>query len=130
MFSFFKKKKKPVTLLDKFILTIYGDPPPQMTANLEESIELAYKDLLKQVISKNEIAIVTVPLYAGKIPYSTNDLALSVAMNFFKRPEFKSLLSNIQLDARKIAKTWFLQNKLNKYLEESFDYTLNKLYNQ
>lgn len=128
MFNFLKKKKNPITALDKFILTIYGDPPPAKTANLNESIEIAFRDILKQTIIKSEISKIATPLYTGKIPYSTNDLALSIALNFFKRPELKSRLSNIQFDARKNVKLWLQQNLINKYLAESFEYTLNKIF--
>jgi len=129
MFNFLKKKNAPLSLLDKFILTAYGDPPPKKTAILEEAVDIAYKNLLKQLISKDEILKIAEPLFKGKIPYSTNDLAVSVALNFFKRPELKLLLSNIQNDARKNIHLWLQKNQLNRYLAESFEYSLNKIFN-
>jgi len=129
MLDFLKGGKKTKSLLDQFILIVYGDPPPLKTAVPEMAIEIAYSDLLKQIINKNEISKVTYSLYKGKIPYSTNDLALSVALNFFKRSELIPLLKNVQIEARKIKDDWMQQNKVNKYLGESFDYTLKKLFN-
>ncbi|MCI0561097.1 MAG: hypothetical protein MN733_21640, partial [Nitrososphaera sp.] len=68
MFGFFKKK--PGNALDAFIFAVYGNPPPPKTAKLDEAIELAYEQLLMQVISRQEVAKLATDLNAGPIPYS------------------------------------------------------------
>lgn len=45
------------------------------------------------------------------MPYSTHDLALSVALNFFKRPEQIDHLKVTQLGARLLAIQWTTEKK-------------------
>ena len=81
----FSKKKKPQNALDEYIFAVYGNPPPAKRANLEQAITLA-SELLMGIVPEQDVRTHAVALEAGPIPYSTHDLAISVALNFFKEP--------------------------------------------
>jgi hypothetical protein len=122
------KKKEPSTLMDQIIVAIYGDPPPKRSADLNTAIQLAYQELLVEVISKDEVTKIANALYDGPMPYSTHDLALSVALNFFKRPKQIEHLRDAQLTARLLALQWTKERKVVRPLPQSFEDTLYKLY--
>ena len=82
------KKKKTKTPLDSFITAVYGDPLPQKRANVSEATRLASEELLMGNIDSSEVTQLAEDLASGPIPYSTQDLALSVALNFFQQPKY------------------------------------------
>ena len=127
MFGLFGKKK-PETAMDVFIKTLYGDPPPPKRANLQEAIRLADENLLMGLVPNEQISSIAAQLNNGPIPYSTHDLAVSVALNFFKRAELNQILSSAQLMARLSVMEWLSENKLAPLLVQSFEDTLYKLY--
>lgn len=67
-------------------------------------------------------------LASGPIPYSTHDLALSVALTFFKRPEYMEQLSMAQLLARMKMVEWLQAGLVVPVLVKSFEEVLYKLY--
>ncbi|MFM9991279.1 MAG: hypothetical protein ACKVOY_07560 [Burkholderiaceae bacterium] len=113
--------------MDQFIKAMYGDPPPTKRANLSIAIDLAVELLMGQVPEK-EISILGTKLDSGPIPYSTHDLALSIALNFFKDPQYLPTLGAAQLMARMTMLEWFQDNKVAPLLVRSFEDTLYKLY--
>ena len=127
MFGFFRKKKA-TTALDEFIFAIYGNPAPPKRASVEEAIRLASEDLLMGNVQESEIRSVAEDLNAGPIPYSTHDLALSIALNFFKRPEYMPRLQMAQLFARLKMGKWLEAGFVAPMLVESFENVLYKLY--
>jgi len=127
MFGFFKKKK-PTNALEAFIFAVYGNPPPPKTAKLDEAIQITHEELLMGVVSREEVAKLATDLNAGPIPYSTHDLALSVALNFFKQPDLVPRLRGAQLVARFKAVDWMSQKKVVPPLVQSFEDVLYKLY--
>lgn len=126
MFGIFKKK--PANALDAFIRSVYGNPPPPKTANIKDAIDIAHGELLMDVISKEDIAVKAAELYSGPIPYSTHDLALSVALHFFKQPNLVPELSTPQLMARMKVLEWAQERKVVVPLAQSFEAILYKLY--
>src|SRR5436305_129912 len=124
----FSKKRKPVTALDKFIFAVYGNPPPPKQANVEEAISLASNELLLGIVKHEEIRRHALALAANPIPYSTHDLALSVALNFFQQAEYAPRLRNAQLAARTQNILWLKDGLVVRALAESFEDTLYKLY--
>jgi hypothetical protein len=129
MFGFFKKQK-PANALDAFIFAVYGNPPPPKRADLEQAISLA-SELLMGAVAEQELRSHAIALNDGPIPYSTHDLALSVALNFFKQPEYIPHLFDAQLLARMTAPQWFQGGLVVRPLAESFEevlYTRYKLY--
>ena len=127
MFGSLFGKKKPETAMDVFIRSIYGDPPPPKRAVLSEAIDLA-NELLMGEVSEQDIIIQATQLNSGPIPYSTHDLALSVALSFFKKPELIPRLGSAQLMARMSMLEWFDEKKVAPILVKSFEDTLYKLY--
>jgi len=119
--------KKPETAMDRFIKSIYGDPPPAKSANLSEAIDLAGELLMGEVPEK-EISIVGTKLDSGPIPYSTHDLALSIALNFFKDPQYMPNLGTAQMMARMTMLEWLDEDKVVPVLVKSFEDTLYNLY--
>ncbi|KXW55375.1 hypothetical protein [Ferrovum sp. PN-J185] len=125
MFGFGSKKQE--SAMDQFIKAIYGDPPPAKRANLSAAIDLA-GELLMGEVSEKEISIIGTKLESGPIPYSTHDLALSIALNFFKDPQYLPKLGMAQMMARMTMLEWFQENKVAPLLVKSFEDTLYKLY--
>lgn len=80
------------------------------------------------VIDESKVRHQVLELNEGPIPYSTHDLAISTALNFFKRPEYIPLLFNAQILARAKALDWFQKGLAAKFLVLSFENVLYKLY--
>ncbi|HEY0432538.1 MAG TPA: hypothetical protein VGC95_01625 [Chitinophagaceae bacterium] len=127
MFGFLRKKK-PATALDEFIFAVYGNPPPLKRANLQEAIRLASDELLMRSVEESDIRNVAEGLNAGPVPYSTHDLALSVALSFYKRPEFMPILQLGQMSARMKVLEWLKAGLVVPILVKSFEDIVYKLY--
>ena len=127
MFGLFNKKKKPQNALDEFIFAIYGNPPPPKRANVGQAVGMA-NELLMGIIGEKEISNQAIALNDGPIPYSTHDLALSIALNFFKQPELVPQLFEAQLLARMTMLEWLQEGLLAPLLVQSFENVLYKLY--
>ncbi len=127
MFGFFKKNK-PANALDEFIFAVYGNPPPPKRANLEEAIAIASDELLLGAVDMEAVRKQAEALNASPIPYSTHDLALSVALTFFKQPEYAPHLGDAQMVARLQAVQWFQEGLVVQVLVKSFEDALYKLY--
>ena len=123
-----QRKRKPTSALDELIFAIYGNPPPPKSARPDEAAKIAHGELLLGLVSQREVAAVTKELNESPIPYSTHDLALSVAQNFFRRPELIPHMFNGQLSARLKAAEWLQQGKVAPLLVESFEDVLYKTY--
>ncbi|HMG05403.1 MAG TPA: hypothetical protein VK581_08075 [Chthoniobacterales bacterium] len=124
----FSKKKKAASALDEFIFAVYGNPPPAKRANLEQAVSLAFDELLMRNVHQQEVRAVTDDLSAGPVPYSTHDLALSVALNFFKRPDYIPRLQMAQMFARLKMVQWLQDGLVVPVLVKSFEEVLYKLY--
>lgn len=124
MFGFGKKQE---SAMDQFIKAIYGDHPPAKRANLSDAIDLA-SDLLMGQVPEKEISILGAKLESGPIPYSTNDLALSIALNFFKDPKYIPNLGMAQMMARMTMLEWLQENKVAPILVKTFEDALYELY--
>lgn len=122
------KKQNPANVLEELIFMIYGNPPPLKRANLEVAAQIAYEELLMEVVGKVEIRTLTTELNAGPIPYSTHDLALSVALNYFKRSDLSTLLGEAQLFARMKMVDWSKQGLVAPILMQNFEEFLYQQY--
>lgn len=122
------KKQNPANVLEELIFMIYGNPPPLKRANLEDAAQIAYEVLLMEVVGKVEIRTLTTELNAGPIPYSTHDLALSVALNYFKRSDLSTLLREAQLFARMKMVDWSKQGLVAPILMQNFEEFLYQQY--
>ena len=124
MFNFFGKKP---TALDAAIHAIYGPNPPRKTADVQQAVNLA-TGLLCGRVGFREIKILAEQLYAGPMPYSTHDLAASVALNFFRRPGLMPQLAEVQILARMQVLDWFQTGYVNPHLARAFEDALYKDY--
>lgn len=115
------------TDLDKFIKATYGNLSPKKTAVLDEAVALAYNDLLMQQIPIDTVQNLGKELIGSPIPYSTEDLALSISLKFYSSPEFKDKLEDTQLMARMKLMEWISSGKVNHHLAKAFE---EKLYQQ
>jgi hypothetical protein len=127
IFDLFGSKKKTESAMDLFIKAMYGDPPPPKRAKLSEAVTLA-NELLMGEVAEREIVSLATQLNNGPIPYSTHDLALSVALNFFKDPTRVSRLRTAQLMARMSMLEWLQEEKVAPLLVQSVEDALYKLY--
>jgi hypothetical protein len=123
-----KTKKKPMTALDAFVRMAYGSPPPPKTARLDEAIRIAADQFLLGAVPRQDVADLAAKLDRSPIPYSTNDLAVSIALNFFRQPARIDQLRNAQLAARTKLLEWTLDRKVNPVLAKALEETLCELY--
>jgi hypothetical protein len=124
MFNFFGKKP---SALDAAIHMIYGPNPPRKSADVQQAANLA-TSLLGGRVSFRDIKTTADQLYAGPIPYSTHDLATSVALSFFRRPDLMPQLSEVQIAARMQVLDWFKAGYVNPNLARAFEDALYKDY--
>lgn len=114
------KASKPTTAFDSLIHALYGDNPPPRTAILSDSIQIAHDDLLLGVIPLKEVREVAKTQFESGVPYSTYDLAFSIALYFFKERPVKQDLFMAQLASISILGDAVVGGKLNPILAESF----------
>ena len=130
MFGIFNKKKKPKNAYEAMIFELYGNPPPPaQRADIDKAIKLAHEDLLSEIIDLNKVRQNAEELYKTEMPHSTEELALSVARNFFKEARYTSSLAHAQLPARMVLIGWLTDgNEVNHFLARSFEDDLYELY--
>ncbi len=124
MFSFFRRKK--TTLVDQFVNTVYGDISREKTADLDTAVALAADELLGGNFDREQLAAIAKQLNDGPLPYSTHDLAVSVALWALKAvsPSDQSALFETQLKARLSVLDWLKEGKVVPALAAAFEHTL------
>ena len=122
-----KRREKPPTALDAFVHMAYGSAPPPKTAHLDEAVRIAADQFLLGLVPRQDVADLATRLNRSAIPYSTNDLAVSIALNFFRQPARVDQLRNAQLAARTKLLEWMLDEKVNPVLAKAFEDTLYEL---
>jgi len=99
--------------------------------DVTKAILLCGQDLLQNKIPTTEIREIALKLLNNQIgiKYSTHDLAIATALNFFKKDDMKSKLNDVQLPARMKVLAWF-DNKesINPIIFRSFEDTLYAKY--
>jgi hypothetical protein len=129
MFKLFQKKIKPKNMSEELIVALYGNPPPKaQRADCSLAINLAYTELLGEVVERSEVEKHAQKLFSGPIPYTTHDLALSTAIWFYKSGEYTSDLASEQLMARMTVLEWFQAGKVGPLLVKAFEDDLYALY--
>lgn len=97
--------------------------------NINESITIAFKELLQCIISINEIESCAQSVDSKWIPfYSTHDLALVISRNFFEKKQYAPLLKNAQMTARLLAIIWNEQKLVSQTQSESFEKAIYLFY--
>src|ERR1700676_2797092 len=98
--------KKPPTMMDGLVQSIYGDKPRKKQADLSEASRIAYEELLCEIIDYSDLHVLAKKLFDGPMPYSTHDLAISVSLNFFKDANLFDDLKEAQIAARLQLLNW------------------------
>jgi len=114
--------------MDDLIHAAYGSKPPAKRADPDMAAMLAHECLLSDRIPKSEVIELAYELHRGPMPYSTHDLAVSVALNFFRRSDCILKLNSRQIDARMQVLQWYEEGKVVPLLLQSFEDTLYRLY--
>jgi hypothetical protein len=127
VFGFFTKKK-PVDPLEEFIFVVYGNPPPPKTADLEEAINIATDEILMGVVKRQEVQREGEVLYSIPVPYSTHDLALSIATGFFAQSRYIQSLRDFHVIALIQAIQWAQEGLVVPVWVDKFAEVLSKLY--
>lgn len=109
MFGFFGKKKAPTG--------------PDLSA----ATEYAYLDLLGEVVPRAKIVQLANDLNNGPLSYSTEELALATALNFYRRDELREELRFVQLPARLKMLEWLQAGKVKPLFAQTFE---NSLYDR
>lgn len=125
-FGIFKKRQP--TGMDAVIRLMYGDNPPKKSADFATACKLAYSDLLLETVSFESVRNCAQGLFDSPMPYSTYDLATSVALSFLKDNSLVPKLYNIQLSARLQVSSWAKDGKVAAPLAHSFESVLYNLY--
>ena len=129
MFNWFRSKASPRTALDASIQAAYGNNAKR-TANPTDAVNLVNIELLRGSFRLNEIVNLAADLARGPVPYSTHDLAVSVALGLLKKvpPESRMPLMEVQMAARLTVANWAKEGKVVPALAEAFEHTLYKDY--
>jgi DNA polymerase III epsilon subunit family exonuclease len=126
IFSLFRPKK--VTALDALVTAMYGKERTKR-ANVSEAASIATSELLAGAIPFVRVFATAQEQYASPFPYSTYDLALTVALSYFKQPENVDKLGEAQLAARLVLVGWLEENKpVNPMIASTFENTLYEKY--
>jgi hypothetical protein len=124
MFSWFKKKRAP-NAMDAFIAATYPRGAKK-TADLQLAIQLASNDLLARRFAIEDIQLHAEMLNAGPVPYSTHDLAASIALALFRSVPVSARegLTDVQLTARMAVSAWTQEGKVVPALALAFENAL------
>ena len=122
------KKLKSKNALDDLIYTMYGNPPPPKTAQLPKAVSIAKEILLQNEVSESEIWAIGIDLNDSPIPYTTHELAFSIAMNFFKKPELRDQFILTHLGAVLKLAEWVEDNSFNRNLASSYQQALYRTF--
>ncbi|WP_306476756.1 hypothetical protein [Methyloversatilis sp.] len=121
-------KNKERNALEKTISSIYSNTRPSGEANLEEAIFLASSRLLGGLVDHQLVIEKAISLKSGSIPYSTHDLALSVAWAFFREPVYSTPLESAQINARIQSVEWLNDGLVAPLLAKAFEDDLYERY--
>jgi len=119
---------KPKNALEEMIVAMYGNPPPDKSAVLSDSIDMAHEELLLNIVDKSKVELVGKGLFSSPIPYTTKELALAIAMNFLKDGATKEQMFEAQLMTRAKMVEWLTEHAVNSKLVDSFESILYKIY--
>lgn len=114
--------------LNPFVKAIWGDDPPEFSADIDRSIMLAFDELLQKQISYYDVKELAYSLGNGEMPYNTEELALSVAFNFLIKDENLSKMIQIQMIFRLKMVEWVKNGKCNPLIAQSFETVLYEKY--
>lgn len=112
--------------MSQMATAMYGPGAQKGKSDLAAATKYAFENLLGEVVPFEEVAAIAQGLRKGEMPYSTEDLALATALNFFRRDDLKGSLSSVQLLARMQMIEWLQAGKVNPTLGRVFEGDLYK----
>ena len=118
-------KKEKYSLMDDFNNLLGGGGTD---CSLHDSVEMAYSQLLGEVVSKEEVMKIAKGLHDGPMKYEYHDLAFAVALYFYRNKDYIDLLENQQLITRAILLESLQSEKLNPLIAGVLEDYLYKLY--
>jgi len=121
-------KNEKYSLMDDFANLVGASNKSTSKISLNESIEIAYKEILGEIIPKVKVTEIAQGLHNGPIPYNDEDLAYAVALNFFKNKDYIDSLKDQQLMARMRLLQSINAQKVNPLLARCFEDVLYKQY--
>jgi hypothetical protein len=127
MRELFSHKKMPHGQIDEFIFAVYGNPPPAKRANVSQAVSLA-SELLMNMVDEQEVHRRATALSDGPIPYSTHDLAIATALDFFTTPEHVPQLVVAQFSACMKVLEWHRAGLALPVFASTFEDGLYQLY--
>jgi len=115
--------------MDALNKALYGSKT-KSTADISRAIDLARNDLLHGKFDITEITALTTELRNGPVPYSTHDLATSVALGLLRRVPIgrRKGLEEVQIMARLTVATWAKEGLVVPALALAFENTLYRDY--
>jgi hypothetical protein len=116
------------SLMDDFATAAKVKGGKPNTTSLNQSIKMAHEQLLGEIVPKIKITAIAQKLNDGPMTYSHDDLAFSVALNFFKNKDYIKSLATQQLMARLALNESLGKENVNPLLAVAFENTLYKLY--
>jgi hypothetical protein len=119
-------KKK--SLMDDFTTAAKVKGGKLNTTSLNQSIKMAHEQLLGEIVPKAKVTAIAQKLNDGPMSYSHDDLAFSVALNFFKNKAYIDSLSTQQMVARLTLIESINKKMINPLLAAAFEDALYKLY--
>jgi hypothetical protein len=122
------EKKTPGNVSEEDAFALYSNPGQPEKANLEEAITIAGEELLMGRVERQEIQRQAQTLYATPVSYSTHDLALSIAMNFYRQPGNIPYLDDFKIIALLKVIHWYQEGLVMQVLLENFEKILCVLY--
>jgi len=116
------------SLMDDFATAAKVKGGKPNTTSLNQSIKMAHEQLLGKIVPKTKVATIARKLNDGPMTYSNDDLAFSVALNFFKNKDYIKSLATQQLMARLALIESSGKENVNPLLATAFENALYKLY--
>lgn len=123
----FITRKKRTGFMEKFVSTVQGHPTPPRKADLEQAVNIAADEILMGMVRRQEVRQKAEVLHLAPVHYSTHDLALSAAVDFFVQPEYTQRLKVFHVFALIQAIQWVRQGLVAPVWVEKFAEVLGKL---
>lgn len=99
---------------------VYGTPLPSKKADLGGAITISYEKLLKGSVDKAELSDLAIELYKSPFAFSTDDLALVIALYFFASPSHRLALMGEQVTVRQYIFKCVEDGSINKTIAKTF----------
>lgn len=94
---------------------------PTKTANLEQAIQIAERDILFDSVDPEHIRSAITELNRYPEPYATYELAILASLHILTDPDLRQDLTDVQLAARVEMYHWARNGKITPQIAQLFD---------